>query len=533
MKRFFLLLFTAACGDDATTVDAGAPDAGAPDAAFDCPTGMTAYPFVEPDFEGASAAFPPSNSPGRGGLPFLWGSATAAHQVEGGNTESDWWQWEQMGRAHDQSSDEGPNHWEHYAEDFDRAQSDGMNAYRMGIEWAKLFPTRESFETMTPDPIAVQHYHDVLGALRDREIIPMVTLHHFVSPIWWSDPRLPAEERKTMGWASDRAVEDFERFARWAATEYGAEVDLWITINEPLVNVIAGYGLAQFPPGLSYNPAEDLLVRVTINQVFAHAKAFDAIHDADTTDVDGDDAPALVSIAHHMRVFFGDRPCVERDWAAAERLRYLNNQIFLDAIVDGNLDRNADGDYDDDGDMRAHPELVGRADFIGLNYYGLSLVNADIRLSDLLPGIPQIIDRRTDRPKSDLEWTIYPGGFRTVLDEAAAYGLPIYITENGVADQGGVLRSTFLIEHLHVLATAIADGIDVRGYFHWSLMDNFEWAEGYCPRFGLYRIDYDDPARTRTETPGLLTYRRIIAEGMVAEDLLDNREPYGAPTVCD
>jgi beta-glucosidase len=532
MKRLFFLLALAACGDDSAAVDAGTSDAGPPDAAFFCETGMNTWPFVEPAFDTASPPFPPAtSSPGR--LPFLWGSATAAHQVEGGNTASDWWAWEEMGRANGESSDDGPNHWEHYEADFDRAQSDGMNAYRMGIEWAKLFPTRESFDTLTPDPAAVAHYHDVLRALRDRDMVPMVTLHHFVSPIWWSDPRAPEEMRKTMGWASETAPADFERLARWAAEEYGAEVDLWITINEPLVNVIAGYGLAQFPPGLTYDPDEDLLVRVTIAQVFAHAKGYDALHEYDTMDADGDGEAALVSIAHHMRVFFGDRPCIERDWAAAERLRYLNNQVFLDAIVRGDLDRNADGDYDDDGDMRAHPEIVGRADFIGLNYYGLSLVNGEIRLSDLLPGIPQIIDRRTELPKSDLEWAIYPGGFRTVLDEAAAYGLPIYVTENGVADAGGVLRSRFLVEHLHVLATAIAEGIDVRGYFHWSLMDNFEWAEGFCPRFGLYRVDYDDPARARTETPGLVTFRRIIAEGMIAQDLLDNREPYGAPTVCD
>lgn len=336
-----------------------------------------------------------------------------------------------------------------------------------------------------------------------------------------------------MGWANENSIADFERLARWAASEYGGEVDLWITINEPLVNTIAGYGFAQFPPGLTYNPTEDLLLRVTINQAFAHAKGYDAIHEVDTIDADGDRHAALVSIAHHLRVFFGDRPCVTRDWDAAERIRYLNNQVFLDAIVKGDLDRNGDGDLDDAMDMRAHPELVGRADFIGLNYYGLSLVNGELMLSDLLPGIPQIIDRRTDRPKSDLEWTIYPGGFRTVLEEAAAYGLPIYVTENGVADQGDVSRSTFLIEHLHVLATAIADGIDVRGYFHWSLMDNFEWHHGYCPRFGLYRVDYTDPTRPRSATDGLVTYRRIIAEGMVAGDLVEGREPYGAPTICE
>ncbi len=526
-----LVAFLAACGDDAAVppdatvgVDAGA-DGGPPaDAPRECPTGARDYGLVPFDATGDSPPFPDG---------FLFGAATAPHQVEGGDVNSDFWAWEQMGRAMGESSDDGPNHWEHYAEDFDRMQADGMNAYRMGIEWAKIFPTRESFDALTPDAAAVQHYHDVFAALAARGIAPMVTLHHFVSPIWWVDPGAPREEREMMGFTSPTAVDDFRRWASWAATEFGGEVDLWITINEPLVIVLAGYLQGSFPPGLTYDPSSDLIVRAVFGEVRCHAAAYDALHELDTVDADGDGAPALVSVAKHQRIVLPFDPCSTSDVAAAEQIEYLSNRLFLNAIVLGDVDANGDGDLDDVEDTHADPSLVGRADFLGINYYSLSLVNSRIPLSDLIPGIPLLEDGVTGSPVNDLGWAIYPEGFRIVLDEAATYGLPIYVTENGIADQGDVMRSTFLVQHLDVLARAIADGIDVRGYFHWSLMDNFEWVEGYCPRFGLYRVDYDDPDRPRAETDGARVYRRIIADGRVAADLHTTYAAYGDPTSCN
>ena len=528
-----LVLLAPACGGDDRS-DAGSSDAGVVDAPPRCPTGNPDYPLAQAVIEGDSPSFPSSAVPAGGGLPpFLWGTATAPHQVEGGNVNSDWWAWEAAGRiANDDRSDDGPDHWTHYEADMDLMQADGLNAYRLGIEWAKLFPTRASFDAMTPDAAVVSHYHDVFAALRARDIVPMVTLHHFVSPIWLIDPLAPVEERKMMGFASPTIADDFALFATWAATEYGGEVDLWITINEPLVIVLGGYLTGVFPPGLVYDPAEDLLARVVRGEIFAHAAAYDALHAIDTLDADGDGEPALVSIAHHMRVFVGESPCTEADALAAERLQYLNDELFLNAIVRGDLDYNADGDLDDPDDGQAMPALVGRADFLGVNYYSLSLINGRVPISDLIPGLPSLTDTRTGLPVNDLGWAIHPAGLRTVLDRAAAYGLPIYVTENGVADQGDGLRATFMVQHLHVLAQAIAAGIDVRGYFHWSLMDNFEWVEGYCPRFGLYGVDFDDPARRRTPSAGAAVYRSIVEAGMVPSSLVEAHSTYDEPVRC-
>ena len=515
------------CGDDgATAVDAGAADAGPVDAESACPTGTRTFPLLDAGVEGESPPFPEG---------FLWGTATAPHQVEGGNVNSDWWVWERIDGtiANGDLSDDGPNHWDRYAEDFDLAQADGMNAYRMGIEWAKIFPTREAFEAMTPDAAAVAHYHDVLAALAVRGMTPMVTLHHFVSPVWLVDPSADVAERKTMGFAAATITEDFARWAAWVASEYGGEVDLWITINEPMALVLGGYLVGQFSPGLTYDPSEDLILRVVRGMIYSHAAGYDALHAGDTVDADGDGQAALVSIAKHQRTFFGEAPCSTQDAAAAEHFRYLQNELFVNAIVRGDLDGNGDGDLDDAEDARADPDLVGRADFLGINYYGLTLVNGRARISDLVPGIPGIEDAHTSLPKNDLQWAIYPAGFRTVLDEAAQWGLPIYVTENGVADSGDTMRATFLVDHLWVLAGAIAAGADIRGYFHWSLMDNFEWAEGYCPRFGLYRVDFEDPARPRSETAGSSVYEAIISAGRVPSDLVSSHRTYGERTPCE
>ena len=534
------ILVGAGCGDDGggapidAAVDGGT--IGDADAGSACRTGTPEFALVQPTIAGDSPAFPSPMPPEAGGLPpFLWGTATAPHQVEGGNVNSDWWAWEQMpGRIADGDlSDDGPNHWDLFEADLDLMQSAGMNAYRMGIEWAKIFPSRAAFDGLTPDADAVAHYHAVLAAMRDRDIVPMVTIHHFVSPAWWSQVTGTAAERSVTGFASDHAVSDFTRWATWVADEFGGEVDLWVTINEPMVLVLAGFIAGQFPPGLIYDSSTGAALRAVRNMIFAHAAAYDALHAADLIDADGDGEAALVSIAKHQRVFFGADPCSEVDRRAAAGVEYLNNQLFLNAIIKGDLDGNGDGDLDDEEDARAHPDLIGRADYLGINYYSLSTVDGRVPLGTLSPGLPNIVDLLTGLPRTDLGWAIYPGGFQTVLEDARTYGLPIYVTENGIADQGDTMRSTFLVEHLHVLAQAIASGIDVRGYFHWSMMDNFEWVEGYCPHFGLYYIDTSDSDRARMPTTGAGVYRDIIAAGRVTAAMVGEHSTYGAAVACE
>ena len=492
-----------ACGDNAGGADAGSD---------------------RPD-----AAIPPAIGPFPDG--FLWGSAIAPYQVEGDLHGTDWYQWEAVCGQHcsGESADDGPGFLVHYESDLDMARGMANDAIRIGIDWSRLFPTEASFPD-DPDPAAVALYHDIIAAARARDMQVMVTLVHFALPVWIHD--LDDREARP-GWEDDAIIERLGLFAGWAAAEYGDDVDLWITINEPFVNVVGGWISGDVPPGLSLEV--DLALAVGERMIRAHAAAYDAIHAADPADADGDGEAARVSIAQHSRVFVPKDPDNERQVRAAEMFRYLLNDYFLRAVVYGDLDRNYDFDADDEGDVAADPTLAGRLDFVGLNYYGVTMV-LDMASDANFPliGFPLMNDLENqgfDAPKSDFGWAIYPAGLRQVMDELLPYELPIIITENGVADATDALRPRFLIEHLYEIGRAIDEGVPVEGYFHWSLMDNFEWSSGYCPRFGLLRVDFDDPERPRTAGAGAETYRRIIEDNTVDPALFGELE-YGEPGSC-
>lgn len=462
---------------------------------------------------------------------FLWGSAIAPYQVEGGLHETDWYRWETLcgTRCSGQTADDGPDFLVHYEEDFDAARAMGQNAIRIGIDWSRLFPTEASFPDQ-PDAEAVAIYREVISAARARDLTVMVTLVHFALPSWIHDLDDPAS---APGWEDPAIVERFAAFAGWAGAEYGDDVDLWITLNEPFVNVVGGWVSGDVPPGKALEVP--LALEVGERMIRAHAAGYDALHAADTGDADDDGIAARVSIAQHSRVFVPKDPDNDRQLRAAFLFRYLLNDYFLNAVTAGQLDRNYDGDPDDEGDVIGDQTLADRLDFIGLNYYGVTMV-LETSNDDSYPiiGIPLLNDldaQGFDAPKSDFGWAIYPAGLRRLLDELKVYDLPIQITENGVADATDALRPRFLLDHLYEVAAAIDDGIDVEGYYHWSLMDNFEWGSGYCPRFGLLRVDFDDPARPRTAGAGVEVYRRIIEDGTVDPSLFGEYE-YGEPGYC-
>jgi beta-glucosidase len=484
---------------------------------------------VDPADDGADGAAPP---PAIGSFPdgFLWGSAIAPYQVEGGLHETDWYQWEsRCETCSGDSADDGPDFFGHRDEDLDAARAMGQNAIRIGIDWSRLFPTAASFPG-SPVPEEVARYHDLIAAARERGMQVMVTIVHFALPRWIHDLDDPAA---AAGWEDPAIVDRFAEFAGWAAAEYGGEVDLWITLNEPFVNLVGGWISGDVPPGKFFQV--DAALEVGERMIRAHAAGYDAIHAADPGDADGDGQAARVSIAQHSRVFVPKTEGNEQQERAADMFRYLLNDYFLRGVTLGDIDRNYDFDADDEGDTRADPALADRLDFIGLNYYSVTMVIEATNESNFpLIGFPlqnDLNEQGFDAPVSDFGWTIHADGFREVLEELREYELPIIITENGVADSGETLRPRFLVEHLYQLGAAIDDGLPVEGYFHWTLMDNFEWTAGYCPRFGLLRVDFDDPARPRTAGPGAATYQRIIEDKTVDPALFDE-VAYGDPTPC-
>lgn len=431
---------------------------------------------------------------------FWWGAATAAHQVEGG-LKNDWNVFEATpgAIAHGDTAQLAVDHYHRYDEDFALAEAMGHNAHRLSIEWARLEPSRGHW-----DPAAIAHYHAVFQAMRRHGLTPMVTLHHFTNPTWVAEQG---------GWLSPRTIDDFERFAAFVGGEFGHEVDVWVTINEPNVYAFQGYDAGVWPP---HHHAREEALQVLANMAHAHALAYRALHRADTVDADGDGTAAMVGVAQHIALF--DAYSV---WNPIEQAKaYFNdaifNRAFLHAATTGDMRFEVPGVQ---GVRFEVPEAKGAMDFIGVNYY------TRYRCTSFGPQ-----DRvpTPGAPVSALGWEIYPEGIRRALEIANDYThlpdgrrVPLVITENGIDDRDGTRRNAYLVQHLAEVGRAIAEGLDVRGYMHWTLMDNFEWSEGYGPRFGLYSVDRR-PGRhlARIPTATVPVFKAITAANGLTPELL-------------
>ncbi len=407
---------------------------------------------------------------------FLWGAATSAHQVEGNNIHNDWWAWEQAGRVATRSG-LACDHWNRYRSDFDLAQSIGHNAHRFSIEWSRVEPEEGRW-----DEAALDHYRDVLLALRERGMEPVVTLLHYTLPQWmaakggWENP------------AMERAV---ERYVEKVMDVLGSHARWWITLNEPVVQVFKGWLLGQWPPGRVR--AWTLALKVLRHMLRAHVLAYHAIHTRR--------ADAMVSIAKHALALSPDDPKSRLDrWSVSVR-GHLFNHLFLEALHTGVL--RVPGLF-----WERLP--VGRTlDFIGVNYYTRDFVrNSGYNLSGLVGEFARR-DHRQQRGKlNDLGWEVYPEGLAQFLREYSRYKLPILITENGIPTSHDDDRWVFLFMHLWQVARSIADGVNCVGFLHWSLLDNFEWADGYGGRFGLIEVDF--ASQERRIRPSAWRYAQII-----------------------
>jgi beta-glucosidase/6-phospho-beta-glucosidase/beta-galactosidase len=458
---------------------------------------------------------------------FMWGSSTAGFQVEVGDSHTDWSHWVASGKIPSGDSPDvgGPDALDHIDDDVAALLSSGQNTYRFSIEWGRIYPTQAAFDADMPDPQGIAAYDTLLEKLAAAHITPVVTLVHFTLPDWLSDGT-PATTADPQGWERPQTIDAFADWCTRAASRWGSLVDWWITINEPLPYALGGFVQGSFPPGDYLNVSRALAVVKT--EARAHARCFDAIHAADQVDADGDGKAAQVSLAKHQRTFHPYDPTEPDDTVAAQRVDYLWNQWFLNAVVYGNWDDDLDGALTSPGDVVGDPTLIGRADFIGVNYYSDTLVSAHRGI--VLPIIDAAVyerDMPTGRPKTDFGWDIYPEGFGAVLDETAQYGLPMLVTENGIADAADANRARFLLEHLYQLGWAMQRGDSVLGYVHWALVDNFEWANGYCPHFGLF--SYDKTSGERTAKGSVATYSSVIASGRVTTSDVSAAAPYVAP----
>ena len=421
---------------------------------------------------------------------FRWGTATAAHQVEGQNTNNQWWHWEQThGRiANNDSSGRAADWWENAEDDFDRMVAMGLNAHRLSVEWSRIEPREGMF-----DSAALDRYRAMLLGLRQRGIEPMVTLHHFTNPMWLEEQR---------AWENtDLIVPLFQRYTERVVKALGDLCDLWCPINEPNVFAVMGYlSGGRMPPG-----ASDLnrTLSVLRNMLIAHATAYETLHANQTL--------ARVGIAHHMRVFQGLRHGNVLDAVVAGVHSSIFNDSLLDALIHGRwhwlLRRGA---------PISARKLRGTLDWIGLNYYSRQRSAFDRTKPESLFGD---ISNTPGAPVSDFDFAeIYPEGMLTILKRLARYKLPIYITENGLPDHDDDLRPSFLVQHLRVLWQAIQYCLDVRGYYHWSFVDNFEWGEGFRMKFGL--IGMDTHTQTRDLRRSAQLYGDVVKSGTLTSGMV-------------
>ena len=390
---------------------------------------------------------------------FYWGSATSSHQVEG-NNHNDWSEWEKKNAKRlaesaknkawpDYILDKYPNplqeenyisgracdHYNRFREDFDIAKQLGHNAYRFSIEWSRIEPEEGKF-----DEKEIEHYRQVISALKERGMEPFVTLWHWTIPLWFRDKG---------GWLNKNAPKYFERYSNKISRSL-QNVRFWITLNEPEIYVSNSFLKGIWPPQIK---SLMKMKMVAGNLIKAHKLVYKIIEDTNPE--------AKIGIAKN-NIYFEGWPFIFIDW--------FWNKYFLNRI-------------------RKYQ------DFIGLNYY-----------------FHRRFGGNENKEITDMGWEIYPEGIYHVLKDLKKYNKPIYITENGLADTKDEKREKFIKEHLKWVHRAISEGVDVGGYFYWSLLDNFEWDKGFWPRFGLVKVDYK--TFERKIRPSAWEYKKIIEEGL-------------------
>ncbi|MDD5566293.1 MAG: glycoside hydrolase family 1 protein [Candidatus Omnitrophica bacterium] len=385
---------------------------------------------------------------------FFWGSATSAYQVEGDNCNCDWWEWEKKGLL-PYHSGQACRHYQLYTQDFDLAKQLNHNAHRFSVEWSRIQPQQDAF-----NPQEIQHYRDVAIALKSRGLEPVVTLHHFTNPLWFM---------KAGGWLNRSSPSYFLDFTRKVVEALCDQVNLWVTINEPMVYVYHAYLLGAWPP----QQKSFIATRKAIeNLMRAHLQAYDCIH---RIYEEKKLPPPRVSIAKNMQAFVACQPAFKNSFAAKIRNRIFNFE-FIEKLM-------------------AKKAL----DFIGVNYYTRSLVEVKgWGLRHLFLDV--CTDNHSQLKRNSLGWDIYPAGLYEVLLSLKKYGKPVFLLENGICTDDDALRGAYIHEHLKCVLQAIQGGVDVNGYLYWSLLDNFEWDKGFAPRFGLIEVDYQTFSRKVRES---------------------------------
>lgn len=393
---------------------------------------------------------------------FLWGAATSAYQIEGNNSNSDWWRWEEMGKTKEKSG-RACDYWHKFKEDHNLLEELGVNSYRLSLEWASIEPAENCFSRENLD-----YYRKILKDLKSRKIKTVVTLWHWTSPLWFADK---------YGFHHKKSSEIFSRYCQKVRDELGDWIDIYVVFNEPMVPLGMGYLGGAFPPGYK-NPFK--FYRALSNITRAYIKVYEIIHQKYPQ--------SQVGISYLYNWY------EEKGFGPVGLLNKISQWFRIDLL--GN-------------------KIKDYQDYIGIDYYRIGRMKFNRRRIKLDAKNQNYFGFTVEEDKKNvMKWITYPEGIYKVLKEAQEkYKLPIYILENGLPTNIGLddwQRIDFIESHLKFVKKALSEGVDVKGYFHWSLLDNYEWLYGYGPRFGLVEIDYKTLERKPRKS--FYTYGKIIAE---------------------
>ncbi len=416
---------------------------------------------------------------------FLWGAATSSHQVEGNNTHNDWWEWEQT-RPPQARSGLACDQWNRFEDDFKLAQTLGHNAHRFSIEWSRIELQEGQF-----DSVALDHYATVIRSLKSKGMEPIITLHHFTLPLWVA---------RQGGWASAKTPELFARYAQKVTEALGGDVRYWMTLNEPVVYTYKSYTTGEWPPGIKSDTEP---FKVFENLLLGHVLAYERIKE---TYAQNHWKEPRVGIAQNVLIFKAYSDFSLLDCIAMRLRHWMFNHLFVQALVRGKARCI--------GLFNIHLPKANTLDFIGLNYYTRDFVrHHGFGFPGILGQVCAASVKQNQRMGKDnvLSWEIYPKGLRTFLKDFSRYQLPLLVSENGIATNDDAERSEFIVEHLKAMAQAIKKGAPVIGYLYWSLLDNYEWADGFVPRFGLIEVNYSTQKRTVRESAR--KFEEIIRSG--------------------
>ncbi|HEX5059864.1 MAG TPA: family 1 glycosylhydrolase [Kofleriaceae bacterium] len=461
---------------------------------------------------------PLAGDAGKGG--FRFGAATAATQIEDMNTNTDWWVWTAPtamgGLGKGTFVGDAVKGYSKALDDVQLVKDMGLDSYRFSIEWARIEPQRDVI-----DEAAITHYREQLMALKAAGIRPLVTIHHFSNPIWVADPRANActggpSDTNLCGFGNPVGgpliVDELAEHAALLGQRFGDLVDEWGTLNEPVNYLIASYGIGYFPPGkMTIFTLLTDFVPVLRDYIAAHVKMYDALKANDTVDADGDGVAAVVGFSLSVADWEPSRahePSTNPDdIAARDRLVYLFHYAIVDGLMSGMLDADLDGVGEE-----PHPDWKNKIDWLGVQYYfraGVTaqnpLIPAPVSLTPCTNGFDLgscLKPHEQTHCVSQMGYEFWADGLREILIafKDRYPQLPLVVTEAGIATNVGARRAENVVRILEAIARARDEnGVDVRGYYHWSLTDNFEWAEGFAPHFGLYRVDYNSYARAATE----------------------------------